>query len=126
MNATNPKWPSPPEDIEGEALLEWDRICGEIERMGLGDKLYGFRAILVVYVAEWALWQKAKRHCDSEGEVVVFPNGIPGANPWQKIRKETGAMVQSLLRDLNATPATHKLAPNNEQLDLKQAYSPAS
>lgn len=97
------KRPSPPSEIQGEALLEWERICDDLETSGNLDK--ADRAILVVYVGTWEIHQAAMRGVVAHGAVVKHPNGVAGPSPFYKVGMETGKCLARLLESLGLTPA---------------------
>lgn len=114
--------PEPPPEIEGEAMLEWERICIELDAAGCLEKTD--RAILVLYVEAYDVYQRSMRHVRKFGPVVKWPNGIAGPSPHYKAARETSIQLQKLLADLGLTPAARrkmKINPNAEEsaeLDL--------
>lgn len=95
--------PAPPEELDGEPLLEWHRVCGELEAAGRLEKTD--RAILVLYVETWAAWRAVSTGVTKFGAVIKFPNGVTGASPFAKLQKEYGTQLRGLLNDLGLTPA---------------------
>jgi hypothetical protein len=59
--------PKPPDDLDGEALLEWHRVCDELADAGRLDKID--RAILTVYATTWAVHQSVGKHVAKFGAV---------------------------------------------------------
>lgn len=106
--------PPPPEDLDGEALLEWQRACDELEADGQLAKTD--RAILTLYVHTWATWQTARRHVEQFGIVVKFPNGYPGLSPFYLVAKDCESKLQKLLQDLGLTPSTRKPKGNADDI----------
>jgi P27 family predicted phage terminase small subunit len=103
MTATKTNRPAPPDELDGEALLEWQRICEELDATGRLDK--ADRAILCVYVETWATWKAAAAATAKSGAVVKYSNGVPGQSPFYKTMRETAAQLRKLLSDLGLTPA---------------------
>jgi P27 family predicted phage terminase small subunit len=120
MNTTTKsKRPKPPEHLENEALLEWERIVGELEAAGKLDTTD--RAILTVYAETWAAFQAAAKHVAEHGAVIRHQNQLPMRNPFFTVQKETGAQLRALLNDLGLTPASRKAANaegDDSELDL--------
>lgn len=109
-NAT--KRPDAPPDLDGEALLEWGRVCDELEANGLLDR--ADRAVLTIYCQTWQTYQSAMRGVAMHGAIVKHHNGVPGASPYYKVATETGARLERLLAQLGMTPAArHKIKPDD-------------
>lgn len=108
--------PAPPEGLAGEALLEWHRVCDELQADGRLDK--ADRAILVLYCQTWHEYQEATHGVRQHGLVIRYSNKMVAPSPYFKIRKETGALLQKLLGDLGLTPAARnrmKAPPEPEE-----------
>lgn len=95
--------PDPPEHLGGEGLLEWCRVCGELE--ALGTLATADRAILTLYVETWAVWRSASNHVATFGPIVKGSNQVAGRSPFYTVKKETAAQLRGLLADLGLTPA---------------------
>lgn len=110
---------NPPPSIGGEALAEWDRVCGELAAAG-GIQVAD-RAIIVTYCQAWAVNRAAAEHVARYGAIIKWPNGLPGPSPFYKAWRETTSLLRGLLADLGLTPATRKPADapkDDEALDL--------
>jgi P27 family predicted phage terminase small subunit len=105
---SDPNRPAPPPEIQGEAILEWDRVCNELAAAGRLDK--ADRAILVLYCQTWDIYQQATRGVNAHGAVVKFGNGVPGRSPFYVVARESGNQLQKLLNDMGMTHAArHKI-----------------
>jgi P27 family predicted phage terminase small subunit len=96
--------PLPPEDLDGEALLEWERIVAELEARGTLDK--ADRALLTLYAQTWGQWHEAMRGVTKYGAVIRYPNKTTGPSPFYKVAKETAVILRGLLNDMGLTPAS--------------------
>lgn len=101
-NTGTAKRPAAPEDLEGEALLEWGRVCDELAAAGRLET--ADRALLNVYVETWAVWRTATRHVNTYGPVVPGQNHVVGRSPFYIVQRETAAQLRNLLADLGLTP----------------------
>lgn len=101
-NTTRDQKPKPPDDIDGEALLEWERITEELEDAGHLDRTD--RALITVYVRTWAVWRKAAEVVAQDGPIVLLPNNWPGQSPELKAMIECGKVLDKLLTSLGLTP----------------------
>src|SRR5690348_174198 len=101
---------TPPGGIEGEALLEWERIVDELKQLGtLHD---ADRAIVTLYCRTWATWREADALVAKYGSVIKYANGVPGPAPFFKTAQESAKQLRALLAELGLTPAArHKMQP---------------
>jgi len=102
MQQTKTDRPAPPEEIAGEALLEWYRVCDElasIARLHTAD-----RALLTLYVQAWGIWRDAMRHVAEHGAIIKHTNGVPGNNPFYNTYCEQAKLLRGYLRDMGLTP----------------------
>jgi P27 family predicted phage terminase small subunit len=109
-----------PEDLTGDQVQEWDRICGELQTAA-GEVNAADRSILIQYVQTWSINRSAAEHVNRYGTIIKWPNGQPGPSPFYKAWKETTALMRGLLSDLGLTPATRKPVAKEEdsgELDL--------
>jgi P27 family predicted phage terminase small subunit len=105
---SDPNRPAAPPEIEGEAAVEWDRVCSELSAAGRLDK--ADRAILVIYCQTWAVYTDAMRSVMAWGAIVEHANKVGGASPFYKVAKETAQQLQKLLNDMGMTQAArHKI-----------------
>ncbi len=96
--------PKPPEDMDGEALLEWHRVCAEMRSVGKLEACD--RALLVLYTETWAVNRTASRIVAKRGPVGKLPNDVVCQTPFYKTQRETTAQLRRLLSDLGLTPAS--------------------
>lgn len=95
--------PQCPEGFEGEARAEWDRICDELDQMGLLTT--ADRTVLALYCESWALWRKAKRQVKAEGELIVSSKGGMMHNPWLSVANKAQDQVRQLMSEIGLTAA---------------------
>lgn len=117
MTKAKSNHPQPPEELDGEALLEWHRIVAELDAAGTLDKTD--RAILTLYAQTWATHHAAARAVAQHGSVIKWPNGMPGPSPFYKVAKETAGQLRGLLADLGLTPTSRKAGTAGEEEELK-------
>jgi P27 family predicted phage terminase small subunit len=111
MTASNK--PIPPEDLDGEALLEWHRIIAELEQ--LGTLATADRAAITLYCQTWATNQQVAKHVNKFGAVIKWPNGVPGQSPWFKTQKETTTLLSKLLDQIGLTSRKTKATEDQPQ-----------
>lgn len=98
------KRPRPPEELDGEALLEWHRLCDELESV---DRLEATdRGIIQLAAQAYANWVQATKHVETYGLVVKAHNGVAQRNPYYAIQIEQADRRRGLLADLGLTPVT--------------------
>lgn len=98
--------PIPPEHLEGEALLEWHRVCDELHSQNRLEKVD--RAVLTLYAETWATWQGALRHVAKYGAVIKLHNNVAGRNPYYQVMRESALILRQLLADMKLTPACRR------------------
>ena len=104
---TKPKRLKAPAYINGEALLEWERILDDLAEVGLTPD----RATLILYVRTWATWRASDTMVIQYGPVIKYSNGVAGEAPFYKTWAKDGAKVLALLEAMGLTPAQrHKMA----------------
>lgn len=113
-----PNHPQAPEHFADEMMLEWCRVCEELDACGLLEK--ADRAILTLYCETWSVWRDAARHVGTHRAVVKFGNGVAGRSPFYSVMKETSAQLLALLNTLGLTPAARakSKAPVSEPAPL--------
>lgn len=79
--------PAPPEDLDGEALLEWSRVCDELE--SAGTLAATDRALLSLWCVTWAVWKAVTAHVNKFGPIVPAANRVIGRSPWYQVQRET-------------------------------------
>ena len=100
------KRPKPPEHLTDEALLEWHRVCDELEELGHLKRCE--RALLTLYCETWQANQTVAKHVDKHGPIVKYPNGVVGQSPHYKTQQETGRALCKMLDQLGLTPQARK------------------
>lgn len=71
--------PSPPLVLEGEAMAEWNRVCGELSALGL---LTGIdMAVLAGYCQAFSVWVDAVGKVKTLGILIRTSNGNVIQNP---------------------------------------------
>lgn len=104
--------PAPPEDLDGEALLEWHRVCDDLD--AAGKLATTDRALIHLYAQTWQTWCVAQRFVNRTGPVIKFPNGAVGQNPFYKTANETLARLTALLKEMGLTPSARGAAFNSD------------
>src|SRR3954470_21760702 len=96
----DPNRPTPPENLDGEQLLEWHRVCDEMEAAGCLDKKC--RALLTLYVQSWAIAHECNKYVVQLGPIIrCF--GQPRPSPFYKVWREATSTCNSLLVNLGLT-----------------------
>lgn len=93
---------SAPEEIDGEALLEWHRVTAEAEEAQTLQ--HCDRAALVVYCQTWAMMADAAANLKKTGTIVKLPNGYPAASPFMKVYQDSAKLCAKLLTEFGLTP----------------------
>lgn len=118
MNAPQQKTARPPapEELAGEALLEWERLCNELDQAGLLST--ADRAIMTLHCQTWMVYRQTIEATHKYGAVIKWPNGIPGPGPFWKVASECTKMLRGTIRDLGLTPASRGFKANEKDDDF--------
>jgi P27 family predicted phage terminase small subunit len=110
--------PAPPEDMDGEALLEWWRIVGDLKRVGKLDR--ADRALITVYVNLWAVHYALAKRVFTEGPIRMWDNGVQAPTTFVKEMYKVSALLSRLLEQLGLTPASRgvKVEEKSDELDF--------
>ena len=95
--------PSMPDDFDGEAAAEWERIVPEIEAMGLLATLD--RAALIRYCRAWADWCELDEKLRATGMLVKGRRDGLVRNPLWMMRSDIENTLRELGKQLGLTPA---------------------
>ncbi len=111
--------PQMPDDLDGEAAAEWDRIVPEIEAMGLLATLD--RGILVRYCRGWADWCELDEKLRATGMLVKGRGDGLVRNPLSMMRSDIEATLRELGKQLGLTPASRlRAGVKHEVPDIDQ------
>jgi P27 family predicted phage terminase small subunit len=96
--------PACPPHIKGEARAEWDRICGELDLLGLLTT--ADRPALALYCKAWARWIEAEAKVAELGLLVSAPKTkTPMGNPYLSIANKAHEQMLKLLVEYGLTPS---------------------
>ena len=97
--------PEMPDDFDGEAAAEWERVVPEIEAMGLVATLD--RAVLIRYCRGWADWWLLDEKLRDTGLLVKGARNGTGLvrNPLWMMRSDIENTLEALGKQLGLTPA---------------------
>lgn len=97
--------PTPPDDLVGEALDEWNRVVPELVRLDLLKE--GDRATLVTYCEAWAVFCEATDQIRVHGLFIEAKQGlIP--HPAVAIQRNAAKEVRAIAAHFGLTPSTEQ------------------
>jgi P27 family predicted phage terminase small subunit len=108
--------PAPPADLEGEALIEWGRLCDDLEKAG--TLATASRGVMELYCRTWATYQQNARHVAKFGAIVKHANGMPMQNPAFKVMNALSEQLRRLLIDMRLTPGSRRTTDPAEEPPL--------
>lgn len=91
----------PPEELEGEALLEWHRVIEELQELG-GLKAVD-RATLTLWCKTWAVNYQVSQHVSKFGPILPAINKALGRSPWYQVMQETTSQLSKLAEIIGLT-----------------------
>ena len=97
--------PEMPDDMDGEAAAEWERIVPDIEAMGLLATLD--RGVLIRYCRGWATWLDIDQKIRDTSLLVKGIGTSAGLvrNPLWMMRQDVENTLGALEKQLGLTPA---------------------
>ena len=110
--------PKPPDSLDREGLLEWHRVCDELEDAGRLEMTD--RATLTLYALTWQTWWEAEQNVQQHGPVVQLPNNIYTTSPYYDVAQQKATLLRGLMRDMGLSFASRpKTKPiESEELEL--------
>ncbi len=104
--------PAPPKQLTGEALEEWNRVCDELDQMGVLTT--SDRSVISLYVRAWERWMKAEDRLALQSEIVGSPKtNTPMQNPWLSISIKANEQAVRLLSEIGLTPRSRSIIAKN-------------
>jgi P27 family predicted phage terminase small subunit len=123
--------PACPDHLDDEARREWNRVIGELSRLGLVTTLD--RAALAAYCHAWSRWIGAEAKLKEFGTIIKSPNGYPIMSPYLSIANTALKQMRDFLVEFGMSPqARHGLEttppsePHNPLTALKAKKSAAA
>jgi len=108
--------PAPPAALAGEALAEWQRLAGELHRIGV--LTYVDQTVLAAYCQVYERWVSAEQAIRAEGAVVISPNGYNMPHPQNTLANQALSTMLKYMIELGLTPASRvKLAKGEVHID---------
>jgi P27 family predicted phage terminase small subunit len=94
-----PDWP------DDEAKAEWQRICAELQGMGILST--ADRAALAMYCTAWSRWKMAEEQVRKFGPIVKSPEkGFPMKPPYLTIADQAMETMRKLMVEFGLTPSS--------------------
>ena len=106
--------PDMPDDFDGEAAAEWERIVPEIEMMGQLAILD--RGVLIRYCRGWANWVDIDNKLRATGLLVKGRGEGVVRNPLWMMRSDIENTLEALGKQLGLTPASRLRAGVKHEL----------
>lgn len=97
--------PQPPDGLDDEALLEWNRIIPELREMGVLSR--ADRPALAAYCTAWSRWRNAEALVKKHGPIVKSPDkGFPMKSPYLTIADQAVETMRKFLIEFGLTPSS--------------------
>jgi P27 family predicted phage terminase small subunit len=111
--------PACPSHITGEAKAEWDRLCDELDAMGILTT--ADRSVIAMAAKSWGRWVKAEGKVDETDEIVAAQKTkTPMHNPWLGVANKAFDQHHKMLVELGLTPSARskiKIDKSNQEAD---------
>jgi P27 family predicted phage terminase small subunit len=94
---------TPPTWLEGDAVVEWNRLAPILYRLGLLTEIDG--QALATYCLAWARWREAETHIKRYGMVIKGKGGFPIISPFVAVANRSMAQMKGFLVEFGMTPS---------------------
>ena len=95
----------PPEWLDEEAKVEWQRLAPILERLGVFTETD--TTALTAYCEAWATWKAATQKIRQFGMVIKGKDGdLPIVSPYVKIAEKSFLQVKAMLIEFGMTPSS--------------------
>lgn len=118
-----PGGPECPEWLDDEAKIEWQRICAELQGMGILST--ADRAALAMYCTAWSRWKMAEEQVRKFGPIVKSPEkGFPMKSPYLTIADQAMETMRKLMVEFGLTPSSRSRIrrPDDNAVDELNAF----
>ena len=93
-----------PPELGPQARLEWERIAGELIKLGI---LSSFdRGRLAAYCCAYALWIEGMDMVQKHGAMIKSPNGYPMQSPYLSHANKQFEIMMKIATEFGFTPAS--------------------
>ena len=113
------KSPSCPKWIDGDARIEWRRICRQVKTIGEKDKV-----MLEGYCTAYATYRKAQMILDKQGLTQKARHG-KAPRPEVKIAHDAKNQMRAFAIELGLTPRSKALKDQEQQTIPKSKFDQA-
>jgi P27 family predicted phage terminase small subunit len=93
-----------PAQLAPVARQEWDRIVGELTRLGVLSTFD--RAALAAYCTAYALWLEAAEMVQKHGAMLKSPKGFPIQSPYLSTLNRQAEIMIRIASEFGFTPAS--------------------
>ena len=103
--------PSPPEHLNPDAIIEWNRITPLLETMGLIT--LSDMAAIAAYCQNYGRWVEAEKLVASDGMIVYSDSGYPSHHPSVSIANNAMDKMYKFLIEFGLTPSSRARLGSN-------------
>ena len=99
--ASKPARPKPPEVLDGESLLAWERLVDRLTHLGKLED--ADPELMVAWAEQVETYRDARRVMRADGFGARHANGVNGRSTAYTVQRETLAMIHKLSKALGLT-----------------------
>ncbi len=118
--------PPPPNHLTGEARKKWQKLAGQLHRMGVLTEVD--QDALARYCVTYQRWLRAEKALAKDGDVLKTNKGNYVQNPWLAISNRSLGLLNGLAAEFGITPSSRtrvKANPPEEEEKLeKELFGP--
>lgn len=121
-NGPEPKLPTCPAHLQGEARKEWRRMGKKLLECGLMTEIDS--TALALYCQSWARWVEAEGNLLKYGTVMKSPSGFPVQSPYLSIANKAMGQMTRLLVEFGMSPSSRTRVAITKPLPQPSPYAP--
>lgn len=113
--------PAPPAYLTGEAKKAWQKLAGQLHRMGVLTDVD--HDALARYCVTYQRWLRAEKALARDGDVLKTNKGNYVQNPWLAISNRSLGLLNGLAAEFGITPSSRtrvKASPPEEEEKLER------
>ena len=118
--------PAPPEHLTGEAKKKWQKLAGQLHRMGVLTEVD--QDALARYCVTYQRWIRAEKELAKNGDILKTTKGNYVQSPWLAVSNRSLMLLNSLASEFGITPSSRtrvKANPPEEEEKLeKELFGP--
>ncbi len=119
-----PRLPTCPPHLQGEARKEWARTGKKLLAFGLVTEVD--RSALAIYCQAWGRWVEAEQQLARYGVVIKAPSGYPMQSPYLAIANKAMDQMAKILTEFGMSPSSRSRVTVKKQVAVPSLRWPTT